>query len=59
QSYAPIDGTLPLRKEQHPMSDLLIIAPTLWREALQPFVRYKNDTAMPATLLTIEEIEQR
>ena len=43
-------------REVDKMSDLLIVGPNAWRNILDPFVRYKNDTAMPAVLLTIEDI---
>lgn len=40
------------------MNDLLIISPATWQNDLESFVRYKNDTAIRTTLLTIEDIDQ-
>jgi hypothetical protein len=41
------------------MSDLLIITRAEWRKILEPFIRYKNDVAMPTALLTIEDINNQ
>lgn len=40
------------------MNDLLIISPAIWQNDLESFVRYKNDTGIRTTLVTIEDIDQ-
>jgi Peptidase family C25 len=38
------------------MHELLVIGPENWRNILERFARYKNDTGMSASVLTIERI---
>lgn len=39
------------------MNELLIMGPVAWQGILDRFARYKSDTAMPSTVVTIEEAE--
>lgn len=41
------------------MHEMLIIGPEEWRGSLERFVRYKNDTGMSSSLLTIENIDSQ
>jgi hypothetical protein len=50
----------PLAQDLEPAQSsyqLLIIGPEAWRPALRALVDHKNDTSMPARLMTIEEID--
>lgn len=39
------------------MQNLLIIAPSSWKNILETFTRYKNDTGMPSNFISIEDID--
>lgn len=41
------------------MHELLVLGPEEWRGSLERLVRYKNDTGMSATLLTLKTIESQ
>jgi hypothetical protein len=38
------------------MAELLILGPSVWKSRLDRFARYKNDTGLPATVLTLDQI---
>jgi len=41
------------------MHELLIMGPAAWKSSLDRFARYKCDTAMPASVLTIEDAQSQ
>jgi hypothetical protein len=44
------------RPAQGPLFDLLIIAPPLFRQALQPLVRHKDAIGIPTRLVTLDQV---